>query len=174
MTNKAKEFEEFQAFHKKKVDQLQAECDRNMANVKAKTVENEKIMDMRRVEEDMRNGAHVNEILNLIGQHREELDLVRSEMKRKIGESSGSQRTATPTPAALVLSNDINKISSNEQNGVENSAPSPIMVSSTQPKVELKVRKCENCGGKARFVTSYSYCSPLCNMAYWYVSISIN
>lgn len=161
--------QEFQAFHKKTVEQLQAECDGHMANLNAKTMEIEKLKDMRRVAEDVRNEAHRNEILNLIAQHRQELESVRSEMGRKITESSGSQPAA-----ALVLPNAINESSSNEQNGDENAASSPIMVASAQQKVEPKARKCDNCGGKARFVTSYSYCSPLCNMAYWYVYISIN
>lgn len=168
MTDKINALQEFQAFHKKTVDQLQAECDGHMANLNAKTIEIEKLKDMQRVAEDVRNEAHQNEILNLIGQHRQELDSIRSEMGRKIKGSNKSQ------PAALVLPSVINESSSNEQNGGENSASSPIMVSSSQQKVEPKVRKCDNCGGKARFVTSYSYCSPLCNMAYWYVHISIN
>lgn len=162
MTDKAKAFEEFQAFHKKRVDQLQAECNMHMANLNTKIEEIEKLKDMRRVEDDVRNAAHQNEILNLIGQHRQEMESVRSEMERKIKESIGSQ--ATPTPAALALPNDINASSLNEQNGCGRiSASPPIMVSSSQPKV----RKCDYCGNKARFVSSYSYCSPLCNAAYW-------
>lgn len=169
LTNKTKAFEEFKAFHRKITDQLQAERDGNMANLNAKTVEIEKLKDMRRVEEDARNAAHQNEILNLIGRHRQDLESVRSEMERKIKESGGSQRT--PTPAALVFPNVINGSSSNEQSGSENSSssPSPNMVSSTHQKAEPKTRKCDICGSKARFVTSYSYCSPMCNMAYWYV-----
>lgn len=143
-----------------------------MSNSNAKTVEIQKLKDMRRVEDDVRNAAHQNEILNLIGQHRQDLESLRSEMERKMKDSIGAQRTAKPT--ASVLPNDINRSSSNEQNGDENSALLPIMVSSTEPKAEPKVRKCDNCGGKARFVTSYSYCSPLCNAAYWYVFTSIN
>lgn len=76
--------DELQAFHTKRVDALQAECDQHMATINGKSVEIERLLDRRRMDEDLRNAAHQDAILNLIERHRQELELVRSEMERKM------------------------------------------------------------------------------------------
>lgn len=86
LADKTKALDELQAFHKKRVDELLAERDGHLATLNAKANEIERLLDMRRVDEDLRKAAHQDEILNLIEKHRQELELVRSGMERKMEE----------------------------------------------------------------------------------------
>lgn len=126
--------QDLQAFHKESVIKWQAKCNEYTETMNAKSVEIEKSKDMRRIEDELRNAAHQDEILNLIGQHREELESNRLEMERKIKEITGFPKKPAP-PAASVLPNNVNENSSNEHK--DDKRPE----SSTQVKAEPKVRK---------------------------------
>lgn len=86
LADKTKALEELQVIYERNFDELLDERDEHMATLNAKSVEIECLIDLRRDDEDLRNAAHQSEVLNLIEKHQQELELLQSEMKRKMEE----------------------------------------------------------------------------------------